>query len=512
MKLNVAVVEGLLADPATSDEDRKFLEQWMADYDTTVGNNPLEGYFPHSRQEPFHSSKAKTKAFIGGNRSGKTTCAVVDHLIQALDEDAVPEHLRPFKRWPAPFTCRIVTPDFGKTLSAVTEAIRRWVPRSQLRGGTWEKAYDKQHRIVYFENGSFIEIMTQEQDVDKFGGTARHCVHFDEELKGEKGELILEECQTRLIDYNGDEVWTFTPLVGLGFSFDEVWEKRGTETAKGIFFNEELNQVVVRASIYDNPALSKDAIDRQLAKFPERVREARAHGNFEHFKGLVYEEFDPDVHEVAPPTKQHVRELETLVGIDPGIRTTGVVFIGFDKDNCALVYDELHLHEMDAIPEAAARAIKSVCKEWGVTPKWHVIDPSARNRNLVTGENVQAAYYRAGISAYEGQNELEAGVFELMRRMEHKPPLLLVSKKCDKWLKERSQYRRDDREDGKFQVVKTRDHLMDATRYVAMARPLPPSPGFPEQKKVERFRYGFAPAYENEYQAPTDVPPLGVLS
>jgi hypothetical protein len=56
------------------------------------------------------------KAFLGGNRSGKTTVGIVDDLIQAIDHDAVPEHLKQYKLWEPPFYCRIITPDFTATM------------------------------------------------------------------------------------------------------------------------------------------------------------------------------------------------------------------------------------------------------------------------------------------------------------------------------------------------------------------------------------------------------------
>ena len=128
--------------------------------------NPLQGYFPHEKQMAFHKADSKVKVFIGGNRSGKTTAGVCDNLIQALDRDVIPERLLPYKKWEAPFYCRIVTPDFTRTMAAVLEAVRKWVPSDQLLGGTWEKAWDKQNRILRFANGSFIEAMTYEQDLD----------------------------------------------------------------------------------------------------------------------------------------------------------------------------------------------------------------------------------------------------------------------------------------------------------------------------------------------------------
>ena len=42
--------------------------------------------------------------------------------------------------------------------------------------------------------------MSSDQDLQKFAGTSRHFVHFDEEPP----EPVYEECRARLVDTNGD--------------------------------------------------------------------------------------------------------------------------------------------------------------------------------------------------------------------------------------------------------------------------------------------------------------------
>jgi hypothetical protein len=64
--------------------------------------------------------------------------------------------------------------------------IRQWVPRPQLLDESWEKAFSKQRRVLTFANGSTIQFLTFEQDLDAHAGAALHRVHFDEEPEGEK--------------------------------------------------------------------------------------------------------------------------------------------------------------------------------------------------------------------------------------------------------------------------------------------------------------------------------------
>jgi hypothetical protein len=489
----------------------KSLEELQELYLRLGDENPLTGLYLNEKQSAFVGGRQKTKLFVGGNRSGKTTAGVCDDLIQCLDEKWIPAHMRKFKQWQAPCFIRIVTPDYGKTMQAVLEAVRKWVPRQALRKGSWDGGWSEQGKVLSFANGSLIEIMTYEQDLDKFGGTARHRIHYDEEPDGEKGEAIREECVTRLIDFNGDELFTFTPLNGLGWMFDGLWEQKGPEVAHQVWVNDEM--VVVQSDMDDNPTLSEEGKAKALAAYPEKVREARKRGDFTHFKGLVYEEFDYGKHVLKErPTINHVRSLDTLVAIDPGIRTTAVSFLAFDADNVALVYDELYLHDQAAIPANAAKAIKAKLKLWRTTADWYYIDPSARNRNLVTGENVQSAFQREDIVCQPGNSEVEAGVWELKRRLESTPTGLLISPHCEKFLWEMRRYRFDDKEDGTFAVLKKDDHLMDATRYACMARTWY-APVVPERLPTQpTFEPNFQPPYREERFENPNTPPLGVNS
>lgn len=455
--------EAALQDPVVRQE--------LAELDAALAANPLYTYKPHKMQDAFHRAQVKLKVYFAGNRAGKTTAGCVDDLIQALDEDWVPEHLKPFKRFKPPFRCRIVVPDFGRPFSAIAETIRQWCPPSQLKGGSWETAFQKKEYTLSFENGSLIEVMSYEQDVDKFGGVTRERIHYDEEPDGEKGQQIREECRTRLVrsrgsEVKGDEIFTFTPLNGIGWTFDEFEEEKGPEVAKNVWLDE--NMIVVRASIKDNPHINREDIAEIMGALPERVRRAREDGEFIHLEGLVYPMFDRDKHVVAKAPKGFPKLLDRFEVIDPGYHTTAILFVGFDKDNRLLVYDELNLSERWAIPENAAQRIKDKRNSDDVgLPSYTLIDPAARITSLTDQDTVEAAYYRAGIKTLHAKNDVEGGVFEVMRRLENRDkegnpdPLLVVSENCSNLLREITRYRIKTKEDGSFGVVKRDDHFVD---------------------------------------------------
>lgn len=483
---------------ALPQSEQEVIKAELAEVQRLVEANPLQAYEPHEKQRLFHQAHTPIKAFIGGNRSGKSHAGIADDLIQAVDKDVLPEHLRDYKKWDPPFFCRIVSPDFTSTMEGVVfEKLRQLSPKSQLVGGSWDKAYDKQRRTLRFTNGSWFQFMTTEQDIDKFSGAALHRVHYDEEPGGIHGEKIRQENLLRLLDYNGEEVFTMTPLLGVSWVHDVIWEPvANARVVEGYYASDDI--AVVQVDMDENPHLNQISKERILSGLTEEERAARKSGKFIHFQGLVYEEFEESKHVVETVSREQLKGQDIRVGIDPGIETTAVVFCAFDRDNAMLVFDELYLHGNDAVPEVAAHRIKTVCKAWGVKPSYYMIDPSARNRSLVNAEQVSGAYYRAGIMTHPGQNALEAGVFEMKRRLQHDPTALVVSGKCRHWLWECKRYRQQPRTDGEFGVIRKDNHLMDATRYVAMSRPIAPLRPKVARHKQVAFSKNFAPSWQGE--------------
>lgn len=493
LKINPAALAKLPAD------ERKKVEEDLARLSIATQTNPLLAYRPHVKQVHFHSSRKRVKAFFGGNRSGKTTAGIADDLIQAVDRSCLPEHLRKYKKWEPPFKCRIVSPDFTSTMEGVIfEKIRELVPRDQLQGGSWDKAYDKQRRVLRFANGSWFDFLTSEQDIDKFSGAALHRVHFDEEPPGEKGRQIYQECSMRLIDYGGDIIFSMTPLFGMSWVYDVVWERRGSECRPGLYETDDMT--VVTVDMDENPHLNMEAKKIVLDGLTDAEKRARKAGQFVHFAGLVYDEFNPEAHVVSQVGASHLKGQTIIVGIDPGIKTTAVVFSAFDGENSLLVFDEITLTESNAIPEQAAKEIKRKLTEWKVKPTYFIIDPAARHRSLVNAEQVSTAYARAGINTIPGQNAVEPGVFEVKRRLEHtlkgaKTGEIHISRSCERLLWEFSRYRMDPKAEG-FSVVKKDDHHLDALRYLCMARPVAPHLLPKQAQEPQSWKPGTAPPWK----------------
>jgi phage terminase large subunit-like protein len=355
-------------------------------------------------------------------------------------------------------------------MEAVVNKFRTLTPKQAIVGQEWGKAFDRTRRVLRFEHGATIDFMSTEQDPDKFGGVDLHRVHYDEEPDGPNVETIWQESRWRLLDHGGDTVLTMTPLFGVSsLVHDRVWDRRKDP---GIF--------AIQASVWDNPHIDPQEISEALEGMTEEEKRARVYGEFVHFAGLFFDEFQITRHVPEKiPTPQDLKTWDVIVGIDPGLERSAVTWVAFDGENHALVFAELYPHDT-LIPEIADQ-IRAKNLEWGIEPTYYVIDPAARIRGQVSREMIQSAYEREGIPTIYGQNERGPGILEMKRRLQQ--DALHISPDCANLIWEFGRYRKDPNSRNEFDAIKKDDHLLDSLRYVCMERPwgpIGPGRGDPE--------------------------------
>jgi hypothetical protein len=479
------------------------LQELVLAYKVLLEDNPLQDFRPiNKKQAKFLECRTPIKLLSGGNRAGKTLTSLVDDLIQAVDESCLPEHLRPYKHFQPPFLCRVVSPDFTATMEgAVFETIRRWVPRSQLQGDGWEKGYDKQRRMLHFKNGSWFQFLTAEQDIDKHSGAALDRVHFDEEPPGEKGLKLFRENMMRLIDRKGQLIISMTPLFSASWVLDEIVERR-----------DQPHITVIRMDMDENPTLDGATKEIMLSGMSKEEVQARKEGKFVYFEGLVYPEFNKETHVVDGPSRESLKKNQDIVCIiDPGLTRTAVAWVAFDGDNTAVVFDELYLK--DSTVEATAEEIKAVNKTWEIRDPYYLLDPSARNRSLVNAEQVEGEFQRQQIYTVPAQNSVEAGMFQVKRRLQQRPvPALLVARNCEYTIWEFSRYRwGEPGPDGKKKPIKRDDHLMDCIRYACLDRAWGSGDWDEPISRPRRYQPDFEPKWDGE-SLQVEIPPLGAMS
>lgn len=444
-----------------SPEEREIVLHDLNKIERIHESNPLLFFDPYPKQAQFLSNQERFKWILGGNRSGKTLITCIDDIIQACDEKVIPEHLKQYKKWTPPFRWRIVAMDFDQIELVIFDTLKQWIPPSQLIGDSWEKAYNRERRVLRFKNGSVCQFKTYEQPAKNHGGAALHRVHLDEEPP----EDIWRENNIRVTDFDGDILCSMTPVEGLTWMYDAFY----LPYQKGLLKNTLMMQV----DMDDNPYLSAAAKEAALADYSKEEREARKQGKFIHFHGRVYDEFSDDhiIPESRVPTGVNV-----YLGIDPGIRhMCAVTYMFHMLDDTLVVFDETCVKNHN-VQEVVMEIAKKLAVH-GVSYNWAVIDPSARNRENITGRSVQLEFQEQGIRCFPGQNDPRAGINRVKVRLEHKK--LLIMANCETTIDEFRKYRwskppRKTDNDPKEAPIKKDDHVLDAIRYVCMARPYTP--------------------------------------
>ena len=425
-----------------------------------VARPNIYGYEPHERQIEFHSSTARKRLFLGGNRSGKTVGGATESVMWLTGK-------HPYLQTPPPpVRGRCVSVDFLNGVEKIVKPeVARWLPASELSGGSWEKAFNKELRLLTLANGSFLEFMSYDQDVDKFAGTSRHFIWFDEEPPRD----IYIECLQRLLDTAGSFWITMTPVDGMSsWIYDELYEKS----------REDTDIKVVEVSMDDNPHVNWGEANVLLSGLTEDELEARRQGKFVQIGGLIYKMFDPNKHVIdefqVPIDWLHV------AGMDHGFSNpTAWIWAAINGDGRVVVYDEYYVS--GKIVREHAYAVHEINKRHGLVPEYNVGDPSIRNVDPITGTSILLEYMEYGIPIVLGNNDQKAGINRVARYLEGVSgvPQLYITRNCTNLIREIARLRwsqwanrksRDDK-NKKEEQHKKDDHAADALRYLISSRP-----------------------------------------
>ncbi len=392
--------------PKAVDWTAKLLELGDKVKSQTVAPN-IKKYAPHEKQFIFHSSRKKRRLYIGGNRSGKTTAGVCESIWRASKTHPYRPDLNQIIE---PIRGRVVAVDFIKGVDQIIiPQFKQWTPPAYLRGGVWEKAYDSGSRVLHFANGSTIEFMSYDQDLDKFAGTSRHFVHFDEEPP----RPIWVECLARLVDTNGDHWITMTPVEGMTWIFEDLYE--------GNVDNPDGDVEVLEINTFENPYLTEEGIQGLMQVVDGDDITARIGGKFVTVGGRIYKNFDPtpgaaqvlkDI--VDSPKDTFGRDWLWVMALDHGLNNpTAVVWIAFDLNGFGVVFDEYY--KTDRTIDENAAGIKEHIVQHGRFPDLLVADPSIKNRQATNKLSIQQEYQKYGLSFILGNNDVKAGIVRVKK-------------------------------------------------------------------------------------------------
>jgi hypothetical protein len=265
---------------------------------------------------------------------------------------------------------------------------------------------------------------------------------------------VYDEGQVRLMTTRGISTLTFTPLQGLTALVLHLLGGADLASANGEpIANTEANRAIVMCGWDDVPHLDEQAKAELFAKLPPHQRDARTKGVPALGAGAIYPVPETDI---AVDPFQIPPHWPRSYGMDVGWNRTAAIWGAIDRDNDVVYLYNEH-YRGQAEPSIHAEAIRA-------RGKWiyGAIDPAARGRSQVDGEQLLQKYRDLGLNLQPAVNTVETGLYEVWQRLS--TGRIKVFKSLSNWLSEYRIYRRDE----KGRVVKENDHAMDASRYLVM--------------------------------------------
>lgn len=296
------------------------------------------------------------------------------------------------------------------------------------------RAIDEIH-VTHNKGVSVLQLQSYDQGRVAFQATERDGIWLDEEPPLE----IYSECLIRTTTTKGIVISTFTPLKGMSETVLSLRQKAEQGIGK-----------IITATWDDAPHLSEETKEDLWASLPPYQRDARTKGIPSLGSGAIYPVSEEQAVVSDIPLPPHWKR---LYGMDVGWNNTAALWLAWDQDN-DIVYVTNEYKRGQAEPASHSAAIKAP-GEW--IPG--AIDPASAGANQHDGTNLIDKYIDLGLNLTYADNSVEAGLFEVYRRLTTNR--LKIFKSCVKTLEEYRLYRRDE----KGKIVKDNDHLMDCLRY-----------------------------------------------
>lgn len=414
----------------------------------------------HKKQIAFHKCKKRNRWVFGGNRSGKTECGAVEVVYMACGNH--------------PYRKNKVTEGWVVSLSRQVQRdvaqrkILEYLPASYIEkivmvSGGQDSAENGVIDFILVRSDaggiSRIGFKSCDQGREKFQGTSLDYVWFDEEPPFD----IYLECKMRVLDKCGDIFGTMTPLKGLTWVYNTI------------YLNEKNDDEIWCETMEwaDNPFLSKREIESMTKSLPADEIESRRYGKFMQNGGMVYSEFDENVHVIEPFNIP--LDWQDNISIDPGLHNPlSAHFYAVDFDGNVYVVAEHYAAQKTV--EYHAEKIKEIADRlhWKRDSRGFLhalIDSAAGQRTLASEKNVVELFYDNGILVNPKVNkDLFSGISVVKSYLKTADgkSRLFIFKNCVNLIREIKNYWWGDDD----VPIKKDDHCLDELRYYLMTKPI----------------------------------------
>ena len=402
------------------------------------------------QRDPFLNLGLEATAVFGGNRSGKSILGSMFCVASAasssewwvrewLNNNNLPHDIVPKK--PSKVICSALS--YADALSYVRPNITKYLPVNC----TFRKWSAQDRASVILPNGGMITSYSAESGRKKYQGVSCSLAFLDEEHESE----IFDELLMRIIDVKGKIFMSMTPLLGI------TWPNEyfiANPKSQNSFKYHSLCGL-------DNPYISSVKMRRAVNHLSEESQQSRLYGHFTNQTGLVYSEFQNNLHVIDG--FEIPKEWKMYRAIDFGVvhDFACLVIAHNEKTNTLFVIDEYYKTEQTTIYNG--NMVRSKFDKYGPFD-FTVCDSASKDARLLIARH-------CGIMNKPAPKFI--GVVNTINLVKGKlspdadgKPHLFVFKNCKRLIKEFRLYSWSKKSTGKDQVIKKNDHGLDSLRYL----------------------------------------------
>lgn len=286
-----------------------------------------------------------------------------------------------------------------------------------------------------------IQLKSYEGGRETFQGTEVDIILLDEEPP----LAVYVECLLRTLTCKGILMLAFTPLRGMTELISEFFKSadKMPDDVK-----------ITMATWEDVPHLGEKEKATLLASIPEFQRDARTKGIPQLGSGAIYRVSLDDISVDDFPIPDYYKK---AYAVDVGWATTAGLWGALDPNTgITYIYSEMYEHQKQ--PHEYARTIK-------MRGDWlkGVVDSASNNSNQHDGTKIYELLIAEGLKLQFPDKAVEAGIYKVWEGLSNGK--IKIFKSLKSLQDEYKIYRRDE----KGRIVKEKDHLLDALRYLIMS-------------------------------------------
>lgn len=380
-------------------------------------------------QTIFVDDRNAETAYVGGVGSGKTASGVI-------------RAKRNIEDWNAGEQGAIVSPTVPMLRNVIEPELRKWglldTPNSDYR---------RSENKVEYDNGStlILESANNDRKIERLRGLNLAWAWMDEAAYQPKKVYNILNDRLRVGAYRN--LFATTTPRGFNWVYDEfsaaLEGEDETDLPDGYSLRSNSKTAVLGVSTRANPAHPDDYIERQERQRSGEAYEQEIEGKFVSFEGLVYKWFG-DENRIGPDELPNTYD-KTIYGLDFGGSVPTAITCIRKSGPDWYVVDEFY--EPRVTDDVIAAELQRMYGEYGRGPVY--CDHEPRTISKLKKESIQA-------------KEADKSVDEGIRHINGLRENLYVLNDCQNLVDEFNLYRY---KDGKDDVLKENDHLLDSLRY-----------------------------------------------